>query len=58
MDDIQCNDDDKNISDCRARLRLHNCGHGKDIWLQCKGRFLKCNIKALERLNFKFTPAM
>ena len=55
MDDIQCNEDDKNISNCRARLMLHNCGHGKDIWLQCKGIFLKSINKGLERLNFKYT---
>ena len=58
MGDIQCNEDDKNISNCSARLMLHNCGHGKDIWLQCKGKFQKCNNKALEWLNLKFTPAI
>ena len=58
MDDVLCNEDDKNISNCRARLMLHNCGHGKDIWLQCKGKFLKSNNKALGRLKFKFTSAI
>ena len=41
MDDVQCNEDDKNISNCRARLMSHNCDHGEDIWLQCKGKFTK-----------------
>ena len=48
MDDVQCNEDEKNVSNCRARLMLHNCGHGEDIWLQCKGKFLKINKKALK----------
>ena len=49
MGDVQCNQYDKNISSCRARLMLHNCGHGVDIWLQCKGKFLNSEYKALER---------
>ena len=39
MDDVHCNEDDKNISNCSARLMSHNCGHDEDIWLQCKGNF-------------------
>ena len=56
MDDVQCNEDDKNISNCSARLMSHNCGHYGDIWLQCKG--IISHNKALERLNFKFAPAI
>ena len=41
MDDVQCNEDDKNISNCNARLMSHDCGHVKDIWLMCKGEFSK-----------------
>ena len=57
MGDVQCNQYDKNISSCRAILMLDKFGHGEDIWLQCKGKFLKINHKALERLKFKFTSA-
>ena len=45
IDDIQCNEDDENISNCRARRMSHNCRHGEDIWLQCKGKFQKINKK-------------
>ena len=48
MDDIQCNEDDKNISNCRARLISHYCRHDEDIWLQCKGKFTKSKNKTLE----------
>ena len=58
MDDVQCNEDDKNISNCRAKLMSHNCGHDQDIWLQCKGKFIKSKIKTLKRLNIEFTPAI
>ena len=58
MDDVQCNEDHKNISNCSARLMFHNCDHGEDNWLQCKGKFLKSHNKALERFNIKLTPAI
>ena len=58
MDDVQCNEDDKSISNCRARLMSHGCGHSKDIWLQCQGIFLKSINKELESSDLKFTPAI
>ena len=58
MDDVQCNEDDKNISNCSARLMSHSCGHGEDIWLQCQGIFLKSINKELESSDLKFTPAI
>ena len=41
IDNVDCNEDDKSISNCSARLISHNCGHEKNIWLQCKGKSSK-----------------
>ena len=38
MDDVKCDEDDKNISDCKASFIRHNCNQEENIWLQCKGK--------------------
>ena len=41
MDNLKCNGNDKNISDCSAIFSTHNCRRSDNIWLQCQG---KCSI--------------
>ena len=40
MDDVRCDEDDKNISDCSAIFSNHNCKRSDNIWLQCKGNIV------------------
>ena len=36
MDDVRCDEDDEDITDCSGKLVSHNCGHSEDIWLICR----------------------
>ena len=40
MDDVRCDEDDTNISNCSVSFISHNCDHRFDVWLQCKGKWL------------------
>ena len=54
MDDVQCNEDDEKISNCAAKLIMHICGHDKDIWLLCRGKFTKKAKTKRMRLHLPF----
>ena len=38
MDNVKCNRNDENISDCGAIFSTHNCDHREKIWLHCQGK--------------------
>ena len=40
MDNVKCDEDDKNILDCSASFIRHNCNQEQNIWLQCKGKIV------------------
>ena len=36
MDDVLCDEEDRKITDCRARVVINDCGHNENVWLNCK----------------------
>ena len=52
VDDITCSGDERNITDCQARVLNHDCSRSQNVWLKCGSDYSDWELTGAQLIRY------